>query len=35
MMKDKGDIGFMFKQGQIRLVPSMGSKNGSININVM
>ena len=23
MMKDKGDIGFMFKQGQIRLVPSM------------
>ena len=22
-MKDKGDVGFMFKQGQIRLVPAM------------
>ena len=23
LMKDKGDVGFMFKQGQIRLVPAM------------
>ena len=36
LMKDKGDIGFMFKQGLIRITPSIKkSKNGLVNIIVM